>query len=107
MALDFIDKEQLIAAAKLAKVLGHPLRIQILHLLNQQTMTVGELAHLLNVEQSSLSHTLKKMREFQLVSQRRAGKEIYYSATDSHIIETVQRLLDHEAHVLQNAPHYD
>jgi DNA-binding transcriptional ArsR family regulator len=92
-------------AVKIAKLLGNKTRIQILYLLEQQKFNVTELQNILQIEQSSLSHQLQELKAYQLISQERVGKSIYYELTDPHILNTIDSILAHTDHVLENRNH--
>ncbi|MDR3189597.1 MAG: metalloregulator ArsR/SmtB family transcription factor [Lactobacillaceae bacterium] len=103
--LTLIHQAKLDEAAKMAKILGNPSRMQILYILEQQTLNVTELSTALDIEQSQMSHTLKYLRDHQLISQERRGKSIYYTLDDPHIMSTMTQLLKHAEHVLANCDH--
>lgn len=67
-----------------------PTRLKLLCCLTQGEMCVGDLAELLTVSPSAVSHQLRGLRALRLVRTRRAGKSIYYALDDDH----VQALLD-------------
>jgi len=94
-------------AVKIARLFGNKTRIQILYLLKQRQFNVTELQKILQIEQSSLSHQLKELRDYQLISQKRVGKLIYYQLTDPHTISTMDSILDHTDHVLIGIRHDD
>ncbi|PWG00447.1 ArsR/SmtB family transcription factor [Levilactobacillus bambusae] len=105
MTTRLIHPAKLDEAVKIAKLLGNKTRIQILYLLEQQQFNVTELQEILHVEQSSLSHQLKELRDYQLISQQRVGKSVYYQLTDPHILATMDAILAHTDHVLQGRAH--
>ncbi len=71
--------------AELFKVFGDSTRIKIICALFDTEMCVGDLAVLLNVSQSAISHQLRTLKQARLVKFRRNGKVIYYSLDDEHI----------------------
>ncbi|WP_372791428.1 ArsR/SmtB family transcription factor [Lentilactobacillus sp. SPB1-3] len=103
--IHLIHPAKLDEAVKIARLLGNKTRIQILYLLKQRQYNVTELQNILQIEQSSLSHQLKELRDYQLISQKRDGKSIYYQLTDPHIISTMDSILAHTDHVLTGIRH--
>jgi DNA-binding transcriptional ArsR family regulator len=80
------------------KVLGHPLRIQILDELRNGPVSVGELRERLQVEQSTLSQQLALLRARNFVQTQRQGTSIIYSVSDP----AIWRLLDVAREVFDN-----
>jgi DNA-binding transcriptional ArsR family regulator len=74
------------------KVLANPDRLMILCQLSQGEKRVGELETLLGVVQPTLSQQLTVLREEQLVSTRREGKNIYYTVTSPQALAVIQTL---------------
>lgn len=104
-SINLIHPAKLDEAVKIARLLGNKTRIQILYLLEQKQFNVSELQEILQIEQSSLSHQLKELRDYQLISQQRVGKSIYYQLTDPHVITTMNSILAHTDHVLTGKAH--
>lgn len=77
--------EVLYDLAELFKVFGDSTRIKILYALFQSEMCVCDLAALLGMSQSAVSHQLKVLKHTRLVKFRREGKVVYYSLDDEHI----------------------
>ncbi|SDB12674.1 ArsR/SmtB family transcription factor [Eubacterium oxidoreducens] len=73
------------ALATLYKMFGDPTRVKILHALRQHEMCVCDLAALLGVTKSAISHQLKSLRLSNLVQNRREGQVVYYSLADAHV----------------------
>ncbi|MBR3269317.1 MAG: helix-turn-helix transcriptional regulator [Oscillospiraceae bacterium] len=85
-----LSKETYIDLATLFKLFGDATRIQLLHALEQHEMCVCDLAALLGVTKSAISHQLKSLRIARLVKYRRDGQNVFYSLADDH----VQKILD-------------
>ena len=83
-------KETYIELATLFKLFGDATRVQLLHALEQHEMCVCDLAALLGVTKSAISHQLKSLRIARLVKYRRDGQNVYYSLADDH----VKKILD-------------
>lgn len=73
--------------ADIFKVLANPKRLEIVHLIRERELTVGELEEMLDMRQSNLSQHLMVLRENNLVKTRREGTRIYYSLTNSKILK--------------------
>ena len=79
------DEGVLIDLAELFKVFGDTTRIKILYLLFEEELCVCDIAQLLGMTQSAISHQLQILKKSKLVKYRRAGKTIFYSLADSHV----------------------
>ncbi|HAF60363.1 MAG TPA: transcriptional regulator, partial [Clostridiales bacterium UBA9856] len=71
--------------AELFKVFGDSTRIKILWALDEDEMCVCDIAYLLNMTQSAISHQLRVLKQAHLVKSRREGKVVYYSLADDHV----------------------
>lgn len=78
-------EENLYDLAELFKVFGDSTRIKILCALVEAEMCVCDIAALLNMTQSSISHQLRVLKQARLVRYRREGKVVYYSIDDEHV----------------------
>ncbi len=74
---------------RLFKAFSEPGRLRILHALLQQEMCVCDLAALLNVSESAVSHQLRLLRTMGLVVNRREGTVLYYRPADKRLIELI------------------
>ena len=73
--------------AETFKLLGDPTRVRIVHALSREELCVCDLASLLGLTQSTVSHSLRALRQMKLVRLRKEGKMAYYSLDDDHIGE--------------------
>ena len=87
--------EVLFDLADLFKVFGDSTRLRIMFTLSDGEMSVLKIAEALNMEQSTISHQLRVLRQNKLVRVRREGKQIYYSHDDDHVKEIIEMGLDH------------
>lgn len=78
-------EERLYDLAELFKVFGDTTRIRILWALTEEEMCVCDIASLLDMSQSAISHQLRVLKSNRLVKNRREGKVVYYSLDDAHI----------------------
>lgn len=79
------EKDEYIDLAALFKIFGDGTRVQILHALEQSEMCVCDIAYLLGLTKSAVSHQLKALRLSNLVKFRREGQNVYYSLADNHV----------------------
>ncbi|MCH5278637.1 MAG: helix-turn-helix transcriptional regulator [Christensenellaceae bacterium] len=79
------DDELLYDLAELYKVFGDSTRIKILYVLFESEMCVCDIAQLLNMSISAISHQLRVLKQSQLVKFRREGKTVFYSLADEHV----------------------
>ena len=90
-----LDDVSATALAETFKVLGDATRVRILDALARAEVPVCDLAQLLGLTQSAVSHQLRLLRGMRLVQSRRAGKHIYYVADDDHIVGLFAQGLEH------------
>lgn len=77
------------------KVLGDSTRVKILWALDESEMCVCDLAVLLNMTKSAISHQLSSLKQANLVKSRKEGKVVFYSLSDDHIKEIYEKGLEH------------
>lgn len=77
------------------KVLGDSTRAKIMWALDESEMCVCDLAVLLQMTKSAISHQLRSLRQSNLVKYRKEGKVVYYSLSDEHIKEIFEKGLEH------------
>ncbi len=78
-------EEELYDLAGLFKVFGDSTRIRILFVLFEAEVCVCDLAQILGMTQSAISHQLKILKRSKLVTSRREGKSVFYSLADDHV----------------------
>lgn len=89
------DEESLYDLAELFKVFGDTTRIRILYALFEAEMCVCDIAQILNMTQSAISHQLRVLKQARLVRNRRVGKQIHYSLADDHVRTIIGQGMDH------------
>lgn len=89
------DEEELYDLAELFKVFGDSTRIRILYVLFEAEVCVCDLAEVLNMTQSAISHQLKILKQNKLVKSRREGKSIFYSLADAHVRTIIAQGQEH------------
>ena len=88
-------KEEYIKMAVLFKLCGDGTRAQLLHALLFRELCVCDLAELLGVTKSAVSHQLKALRLANLIKFRRDGQNVYYSLADEHVRAIIHTGFDH------------
>lgn len=91
-ALDLREVEEL---SQLFKVFADPSRLRILYALAAQEMCVCDLAALLEISESAVSHQLRLLRTMKLVANRRDGTILYYRLADEHATVFIAMALEH------------
>lgn len=89
------DEDVLFDLADFFKLFGDSTRVKILFALSKSELCVGDIAELLSISQSAISHQLKVLKQSKLVKNRRDGKSILYSLTDDHVTSILQQGLEH------------
>ena len=89
------QEESLYDLAELFKVFGDTTRIKILWALDESEMCVCDIANLLGMTQSAISHQLRILKQADLVKNRRDGKVVYYSLDDEHVKQILDKGLTH------------
>ena len=88
----------------LFKIMGDSTRSHILWALDQNEMCVCDLAALLNMTKSAISHQLKLLREANLVRSHREGKNVFYTFDDNHVRDIFEKAFEHTIEKNTNAP---
>lgn len=89
------DSEALTAMSELFKLFGDPTRIKILCSLLRHELCVCDLAALIGMNQSAVSHQLRILKQGKLVKSRREGKSIFYSLADGHVETMLAQGMEH------------
>lgn len=89
------QEDKLYDLAELFKVFGDSTRIRIIWALFESEMCVCDIAYLLNMTQSAISHQLRVLKSARLVRYRREGKTVYYSLDDDHIKQIFEMGMEH------------
>lgn len=88
-------EEELQDLAEFFKVFGDATRLKILYVLLSSEMCVYDIAAVLGMSQSAISHQLRVLKQIDLVKNRREGKTIFYALADGHIVTILSQGLDH------------
>jgi hypothetical protein len=90
-------EEKMKELADFYKVFGDATRIKILCVLLESEVCVCDLAEILGMTQSAISHQLRVLKQMKLVKNRREGKTVYYSLADDHILTIISQGMEHIA----------
>lgn len=89
------DENTIYDLTEVFKVFGDPTRAKIMCALNVKPLFVGELAEILNMSISAVSHQLRILRNAKLVKGDKKGKEVLYSLDDDHVMKIIDLTLTH------------
>ena len=92
------DEDLLNKVAEFFKILGDTTRVKILFALDKNEMCVCDIANVLNMSKSSISHQLSTLRQNGIVKCRREGKEVFYSLDDEHVKQVFEVGIEHIEH---------
>ena len=90
-----LNENTLYDVAELFKNFSDSTRIRILYCLIDNERSVSEIANLLNMNQSAISHQLRVLKNSKLIKNRRDGKTIYYSLDDNHVHNIISQGIEH------------
>lgn len=88
-------ESELYELADLFKVFGDSTRIKILYVLYENEMCVYDIANLLNMTQSAISHQLRVLKQNRLVKYRKDGKTVLYTLADEHVFTILSQGIEH------------
>ena len=89
------EDEILYDLAELFKIFGDSTRVKILYALLESELCVCDLAKLMEVTQSAVSHQLRVLKSSKLVKFRREGKTVFYSLADDHVVRILSQGMEH------------
>ena len=89
------EDEVLYDLAELFKIFGDSTRVKILYALLESELCVCDLARLMDVTQSAVSHQLRVLKSSKLVKFRKEGKTVYYSLADDHVCRILSQGMEH------------
>lgn len=99
-----IGARQVGALADTFRVLGDPTRVRLLDALSAAELCVCDLAALLGVSESAISHQLRLLRTMRLVRSRREGRMVFYALDDQHVVSLLRQGLEHVNEAAGAAP---
>ncbi len=89
------EEDALYDLADFFKIFADSTRIKMLYVLSYSEMCVCDLADMLNMTQSAISHQLRTLKQMDLVRNRREGKTVFYSLADDHIKAILNQGMEH------------
>lgn len=92
------ETKEVVLLSSIFKSLSDPTRLKIIYLLSKSSLCVCDIATILDMSQSSISHQLRALRDANLVKFKREGKLAIYSLDDDHVLKLFQQGLDHVRH---------
>lgn len=95
------DSDKLNRLADFYKIMGDPTRLKILMALEQHEFCASDIANVVGMSRSAVSHQLKALRSAKLVKSRKEGKTVFYSLDDSHIHSVLHVAFEH---ILEDHP---
>lgn len=98
---NLVERETASGVADLFRVLADPTRVLILHALSMASLCNCDLASILGVTESAVSHQMRELRLTKLVTAERRGRMVYYRLSDTHVRHVLEDTMRHareEAH---------
>lgn len=95
IAEKILDLEKAQRMAEFFSLLGDANRLRILSILAKQEFCVCDLAALLNMSESAVSHQLRALRSLRLVSYEKRGRKVYYCLQDHHVLDLYNSVAEH------------
>jgi len=90
-----LDDDTILNVADFFKILSDSTRVKIVSILEKHELCVCDIANILNMTKSAVSHQLKNLKEMNLVKCRKIGKEVWYSLSDGHISKIFDITFEH------------
>lgn len=91
-------EEEVFKMSEFFKIIGDPTRSKIILALLNNELCVCDIANILNMSKSSISHQLSKLKEFGVLKSRREGRVVYYLLDDEHVRRIVELTSAHIKH---------
>lgn len=89
------DEETLYDLSDFFKIFGDSTRMSILFAIDGAPMCVCDIANLLGMTKSAVSHQLKILRQSDLITYRKSGKNVFYTLADDHVRDIIEKALEH------------
>lgn len=93
-----LDETTAAQMAELFRTLSDSSRVRIISALTTGEMSVGQLAELVDISHSAVSHHMRHLRQMQLVRSRKEGRYVYYNLDDEHVSDLFRCGLEHVRH---------
>ncbi len=95
---DLPGDDEMYKLSNMFKALSDPTRLRIINTLHKSPLCVHDIANVLDMSQSSISHHLKTLRDTRLVKFQRQGKMVIYSIDDDHVVKLFNAGVEHVKH---------
>lgn len=92
---NMINDEKIFELADVFKLFGDTTRMKIFCALKESELCVYDIAYITKCTQSAISHQLKLLKDSNLIKGRKEGKIVYYSLDDEHVLEILEKGLEH------------
>ena len=89
------DESTLYELSDFFKIHGDSTRVKILFAIDGEPMCVCDIADLLGMTKSAVSHQLKVLRQSDLIKYRKSGKNVFYTLADDHVRDIIEKALEH------------
>ncbi len=89
------DEELLYDLSDFFKIFGDSTRMSILFAIDGEPLCVCDIAELLGMTKSAVSHQLKILRQSDLITYRKQGKNVFYTLADEHVRDIIEKALEH------------
>lgn len=99
---DMLGEGELLFIADFYKALSDSTRIKIINLLAGNELCVCDIAYVLNMTKSAVSHQLKYLREMNVIKNRKSGKEVFYTLADDHVRQIFDISIEHMEEIYEN-----
>lgn len=100
LKIELKNKEAILACAREFNMVGDPTRLKICYLLcHHKELSVGDIAGVVGVSISAVSHTLRKLQKANVVESRRESRTIYYQLKKSPFVGMVKESINHYANI--------
>jgi len=99
---NLIEEDEIVDISEIFKLLGDPSRMRIVAALRIKELCVGDIAALMEISLSGVSHQLRLLKKSRIVKTRRDGKMMYYSLDDEHIVNLIDVALYHIKHEIRD-----
>ena len=93
-----LDDKMFLKVGNFFKIIGDDTRLKILYALDSNEMCVCDIANLLSMTKSAVSHQLSLLKENGLVKSNKVGREVYYTLDDEHVREVIEVACTHVLH---------
>lgn len=92
------NEKEIELLSNMLKALSDPTRLRIIYILSKSSLCVCDISTILDINQSSISHHLRVLRDTKLVKFKREGKLVIYSLDDEHVLTLFEQGLNHVKH---------